>query len=214
MSEIQRWNIWLGGVMKHRDGAYVLYTDHLAALTAETEVWREKKAILENDLGAAYRKIDKLETEMSDYKTNSVAQVIKLQKRIEELESEVDKAYCPTCGACGEDGCCPPDICKHLKCFYGEDYAKTYRELEAENDAMGNRIKELEDMWSGVQSMSTCTVEYDNDLIRANKRIKELEELVDGATEAVEIFQAGGDAAQYWKEMWLKKAKEALKGEA
>ena len=44
MSEIQRWNIWLGGVMKHRDGAYVLYTDHLAKV--EKERLRERQALV------------------------------------------------------------------------------------------------------------------------------------------------------------------------
>ena len=32
--------------------------------------------------------------------------------------------YCPTCGACGEPGCCPPTQCHHLKCQYGESYVK------------------------------------------------------------------------------------------
>ena len=27
--------------------------------------------------------------------------------------------YCPSCGACGEEGCCPPTRCKHdEKCMY------------------------------------------------------------------------------------------------
>ena len=40
--------------------------------------------------------------------------------------------------------------------------------------ALGARNKELEDMWDAVQSISTCTVEYENDLVRAKKRIAAL----------------------------------------
>jgi hypothetical protein len=45
--------------------------------------------------------------------------------------------------------------------------------------ALTARNKELEAMWDGVQSMSTCTVEYENDLIRANKRNKVLTEALE-----------------------------------
>jgi hypothetical protein len=24
-----------------------------------------------------------------------------------------DVVYCPICGACGEEGCCPPEMCQH-----------------------------------------------------------------------------------------------------
>jgi len=59
-----------------------------------------------------------------------------MSDEIDRLRAEDKSLYCPTCGACGEAGCCPPDQCKHLKCYYGEHYIKTYRELEAENDLL------------------------------------------------------------------------------
>lgn len=47
------------------------------------------------------------------------------------------KVWCPKCGACGIDGCCPSDMCKDLPCLYGEGYLKTYYDLE-------QQVKELE----------------------------------------------------------------------
>lgn len=32
--------------------------------------------------------------------------------------------YCIMCGACGEDGCCPPTICKQANGEYCEYYLK------------------------------------------------------------------------------------------
>ena len=34
--------------------------------------------------------------------------------------------YCPTCGACGEPGCCPPGRCRSFVCMYGEDYVRNH----------------------------------------------------------------------------------------
>jgi len=37
--------------------------------------------------------------------------------------------YCTTCGACGVDGCCSPDMCK---CLYGDEYKRDYKSMENE----------------------------------------------------------------------------------
>jgi len=38
---------------------------------------------------------------------------------IEIDEDETQSPYCPVCEACGDDGCCPPWICKHTDdCLY------------------------------------------------------------------------------------------------
>lgn len=66
-------------------------------------------------------------------------------KKITELLDE--NLYCPECGSCGEEGCCPPDICVHLKenllCLYGLYYAKTYKELLDENTSLREEIEGL-----------------------------------------------------------------------
>lgn len=54
------------------------------------------------------------------------------------------EVYCPTCGACGESGCCPPTRCK-----YGVDYINELRrqqvdiqeELNKTRKALGEYIK-------------------------------------------------------------------------
>jgi len=80
------------------------------------------------------------------------AQLAEKDKEIEELKQELDTIYCPTCDACGEEGCCPPDRCKHLKdnlkCLYGIDYAKSYADLLKENAELRERLKPLEDFWN------------------------------------------------------------------
>jgi hypothetical protein len=59
--------------------------------------------------------------------------------------------------------------------------------LKDQQVAFIRRIKELEELWSGVQSMSTCTVEYQNELSQAKQRIKELTE----ASERIKVWCEG-----------------------
>lgn len=66
-----------------------------------------------------------------------VCQLIEAESDNARLTAELARAkaktvYCPTCKACGEPGCCPPEQCKHLVCLHGSNYAKTYTELGAE----------------------------------------------------------------------------------
>jgi len=52
-------------------------------------------------------------------------------------KQEIDD-YCPSCGACGEEGCCSPDRCN---CQYREHYDETYATLLKENKKMYDFIK-------------------------------------------------------------------------
>lgn len=45
-------------------------------------------------------------------------------------EIEDESPYCPECGACGIDGCCPPHMCKYLKQYQG-DYAEMSEDVNA-----------------------------------------------------------------------------------
>lgn len=44
-----------------------------------------------------------------------------------ELDDDIiESPYCPVCGACGEEGCCPAWMCTHAKgCLYLEIYNDT-----------------------------------------------------------------------------------------
>lgn len=73
------------------------------------------------------------------------------------MKEESDSPYCYTCGACGEDGCCPPTKCvqedgkycaqylKILKATYIA-HTKIYEKLsiELQEEALDIYIKELE----------------------------------------------------------------------
>ena len=89
--------------------------------------------------------------------SDAIAMIDRQKQRIDELTTwrdrlreeleKLDSPYCPTCGACGEEGCCPPDRCKHLICFYGEHYVRTYRDLEAENKRLRQIVIDCHDGW-------------------------------------------------------------------
>ena len=73
--------------------------------------------------------------------------------------------YCPVCGACGIDGCCPPDMCK---CLHGEEYKKDY----------GVMVKDWDKMYNFIKGLSTHDVYIDKHLL-ANQA----QELIDGLGE-------------------------------
>lgn len=73
-----------------------------------------------------------LSTEVRGYYTKS--QALKLTR---ELGLDL---YCPMCGACGEEDCCPPDQCN---CLYSEHYNKTYRELLGEHQMFYDLVVKL-----------------------------------------------------------------------
>ena len=72
-------------------------------------------------------------------------------ERLEKENIELQEIYCSECGACGEPGCCPPERCKelksNLKCLYGIEYAKEYKELLDENYELRKKNEELEDFY-------------------------------------------------------------------
>ena len=83
------------------------------------------------------------------------------------------------------------------------------KRLAALNDMFPQEIARLEDRVSA---------EYEAERADDRARIKELEaenkrlrELVDGATEVVEIFPCTSPAQERWKTEWMQKAREALK---
>jgi hypothetical protein len=57
-----------------------------------------------------------------------------LNEYIKALENGCTPIYCPTCGSCGETGCCYPDKCQAVRCLYGETNIQDYRELLEENE--------------------------------------------------------------------------------
>lgn len=71
--------------------------------------------------------------------------------RLREMDGK--EMYCPTCESCGEDGCCNPGACIAVKCTYGADSVRAYKELLEENERLmdGERIEgwaELDEWWA------------------------------------------------------------------
>jgi hypothetical protein len=58
---------------------------------------------------------------------NVVGQLEEGTKAIAEIEEEF---FCPTCEACGIDGCCPADSCLKVRCKFGEGYIADIRDRE------------------------------------------------------------------------------------
>jgi hypothetical protein len=67
---------------------------------------------------------------------------------IEALRCEIDDLknpiYCPTCGACGEEGCCPPSMCEHMPCVYGDRYKEDYKWMLNINEKMYEKLRQLD----------------------------------------------------------------------
>ena len=62
-----------------------------------------------------------------------------------ELNDIKDSAYfCPICGACGEEGCCPPSKCEHMRCVYGARYVEDYKWMRDITEKMYNRLSQLD----------------------------------------------------------------------
>ena len=69
----------------------------------------------------------------------------------ETIESYLNPVYCPTCGSCGETGCCSPDRCKEVICQYGETNLKDYKDLLDENEQLRNQLKSIDDIIKTIQ---------------------------------------------------------------
>jgi len=69
------------------------------------------------------------------------------------IEGYLDPVYCPTCGSCGETGCCSPDRCNEVICLYGASNLKDYKELLEENEALRNKVTKLEKNESNLKNI-------------------------------------------------------------
>lgn len=117
-------------------------------------------------------------------------------ERIEELEAEVGRLMLMNpCNHTGFESA-PCDICGY------PDPRKLIARLKDERDADRRR-----EYGYSQQTVDALTLERDR-LTAENERLREL---VDGATEAVEISNFTFPAQREWKAAWLKKAAKAMK---
>lgn len=72
------------------------------------------------------------------------------EQALKITEEQMLDVYCPACGSCGEEGCCPPEKCI---CFYREHYNKTYRELESEHERFLTLLRALTDTTGAYNKM-------------------------------------------------------------
>jgi len=131
-------------------------------------------------------------------------------KRIEELEAEVGRLQMMNpCNHTGFESA-PCDVCGY------PDPRNLIAKLKAEN----KRLAALNDMFPQeiARLEDRVSAEYEAERADDRARIKELEaenkrlrELVDGATEVVEISNFTFPAQREWKAAWLKKAAKAMK---
>ena len=56
------------------------------------------------------------------------------------INDELYSPYCDDCGSCGEEGCCPPDMCKTVKCMYPDSNLKSYKSMEADYEKMAGDL--------------------------------------------------------------------------
>lgn len=107
-----------------------------------TLIWKLLEERNKQEVGS---EIYSLLTEAADHVINCHAKIKELGNKLYELENP---SYCHECGACGEDGCCPPTMCK---CLYKEGYRQDWKELSEicdelikENTELKDKIKHLE----------------------------------------------------------------------
>lgn len=76
--------------------------------------------------------------------------ISELRDQVESLRIDLDMwedpIYCPTCGSCGESGCCNPDKCegvKETKRLYCDTNWRSYGAMESELEAVWLRNRRL-----------------------------------------------------------------------
>ena len=68
-----------------------------------------------------------------------------LKDEVRHLSDELKHpTYCPTCGACGENGCCPPSQCKHGFCLHGDKYALDFEYYKMMVNELYNFAKKVD----------------------------------------------------------------------
>lgn len=87
---------------------------------------------------AACERIQELEIVINDLK-------IKNQQLEQELDGLENPCYCPTCGSCGEEGCCSPGKCEKVKCLYGDRAIAQYEEMQKDYDELSEKYSILID---------------------------------------------------------------------
>lgn len=105
------------------------------------------------------------------------------------------------------------DRCNALLCPYEDKpvYEEAMDSIASLKAALAEKEKVIK-VFQDDAVMRKAHIEHLEKQIAALKAENEgLRELIDGATEAVECFgDSDSDAQMYWRETWLKKAKQAL----
>ena len=57
-------------------------------------------------------------------------------------EEDYFSPYCVMCGACGEEGCCPPTICKQMNGEYCDYYLKVLKATYVAHTKMFEELPE------------------------------------------------------------------------
>ena len=153
--------------------------------------------------------IAQLKAENEEQKCSDCGIVKEYYSRIKELEEE-GNIYCPTCGSCGVEECCPPDKCEHLKCFYGESYAKSYRDLEKENESLIARNRELTD---ALHKLHTYIDKLELEISTWERRYLDISNEKDTALTEIEKLKADlknieEESWQAYMSMWNRKNSE------
>lgn len=107
------WEYLSGEARKQENGEWSIFAHDVVALAA-SRYFANHRIEIENE---------SLSTQLEDCK--------------EQLQDACDYGplYCPTCGSCGEEGCCDPAKCKAVQCLYPDRNIESYRELEAQLEA-------------------------------------------------------------------------------
>jgi len=79
--------------------------DEVELLFDKLALWRERKSPLPVSIEAGYA--ERRQT-LADLRAHIGAQA----EKIAELEERLNSPYCMLCGSCGEEGCCPDEMCK------------------------------------------------------------------------------------------------------
>ena len=97
---------------------------------------------------------------------------------------DVDEIYCPRCGSCGEDLCCPPELCVEVQEGLYCDYNKmSYREAMDKIEFLYKAIKEYKEAYEMAEKCLS--------MILSSGTTEEAAKLMENLAEArANLFQA------------------------